>query len=237
MEKPSGPAFDPDDLGDVLASPAQPRLDSVHGQGYHYHLGDPNYPQSDLEIYPDAKLVRYSSEGLQITMTDEELGARYTNGTVIFHAESEREIRHMTVSGSGNLLLAVTSTNTDYSLPIEELPNDTQAAEEQKERQEKVNLMGRAGRDAQLRETKSGKKISKFPLAVHDQNEEGKDLTTWETIVAFNSLAETVSETVKKGKEYKVVGFLHETEKDGKTTREIYAVNVKEKSAPAPPQR
>ena len=45
--------------------------------------------------------------------------------------------------------------------------------------------------------------------------------------MAFNGLANLVAETVKKGEEYKVVGYRHERQDRGKTITEVYAATVK----------
>lgn len=234
------PLFDPDLIGTHLLVGAEPRLHSVFGEGYHFPLGDkaPENPIAELEFYPDSKMIRYTSGSIDLTMKGETFG-EYTEQGLAFTAVDDSGRQDLHVARSGDIFLF--SHHSAPSVHIEEArveegpsaPDTEKAVTEDKEKQPKVTVEGRAGRDASLRETKNGKKIAKFPLAQHEAGEDGKDATTWHTIVAFNSLAETVGETVKKGQQYKVVGFLHERVEEDKTIREIYAVNVKARA----PQR
>ncbi len=89
----------------------------------------------------------------------------------------------------------------------------------------RVELEGRVGRDPRVRETAKGVKIAKFPLAEHPDGQEGE--TVWYTIVAFKDLAQKVSETVRKGDQVKVIGYLNAHEHNDKSYPEINAVVVK----------
>lgn len=234
------PSFEPEELGFQLAATPIPRVHQAFGEGFRYALGpDPESPHADVEVYPAAKLIRYTSEGFQITLRGDAVSGEYHEGGVVFRAQTDTEHRSLTISRFGDLIATVT--------PLPVLPGETLVPEEEepavpandpilkptenptleREKQERVALLGRAGRDAQLRQTAKGTDIAKFPLAVHELDETGQDQTSWHTIVAFNGLAREVAETVKKGNEYKVIGYKHERQDKDKTIEEIYAATVK----------
>lgn len=67
----------------------------------------------------------------------------------------------------------------------------------------RVTLIGRLGRDPELRYTPSGAAVARFSLAT-DENRKGQDgqwhqETTWHNIVIWGQSAERASETLKKG--------------------------------------
>lgn len=233
------PLFDPDLLSTHLLTDAEPRLHSAFGEGYHFALGSnaPEHPDAELEFYPDTKIVRFVSGNVEVTMKGDTTG-EYTERGLVFSTDNQQGIQDLFVNRSGEIfLMSNNRTNLDLIRPLEaDSPADSeQSQSETKEKQEKVTLEGRAGRDAQLRETKNGKKITKFPLAVHELDENGQS-TIWHTIVTFNELAVKTADEVKKGLVYKVVGYLHEkTDDNNKVTREIYAVNVRPPKATQQP--
>ncbi len=99
------PTFDPEELGFQLAAHPVPRLHRIYGEGFRYPLGvDKDDPQADLEIYPAAKLIRYTSEGLTIAMTDEAISGSYEGETVVFSSVTEREARLLTINPFGEVL-------------------------------------------------------------------------------------------------------------------------------------
>lgn len=223
------PVFDPGELGQHLATTPVLRLHDTHGNGFRYALGpDSENPAGDLEVYPDARVIRYSAEGLAITVRSGTMGATYDEDGVIFADRTGHRYRHLSIARSGDVVL-FTNTITD-ALPQSEPPTlNTPTIQPDTEHQtspetgERVIVTGRAGREPRLAETKTGIPVAKFPLA--EKVEEG---TIWHNVVAFKSRAHEVSETVKKGQEYKVVGYRH-TRKDGrgKDITEIYAASVK----------
>jgi hypothetical protein len=93
--------------------------------------------------------------------------------------------------------------------------------------QERLTLSGRAGADPAFRLTSKGTLVGRFPLAIHHPD----NTTTWEQVIAFNTRAEKLKDTLHKGDAVEVVGYMHEREgkgRDGqlKTIRELYAVTV-----------
>jgi single-stranded DNA-binding protein len=93
------------------------------------------------------------------------------------------------------------------------------------ERQPRVEISGRVGRDPRVRETTQGTLIAKFPLAEHPEGLTGP--TVWHTIVAFKERATFVRDNVRKGQEVKVIGYVNDHDHNGKTYQEINAVVVK----------
>lgn len=65
-----------------------------------------------------------------------------------------------------------------------------------------VVLKGRVGQDPELKETSSNKKLAKFSIAVWA----GKEKTNWINVTAWNGLATSVYEEIRKGDEVIVVG-------------------------------
>jgi single-strand DNA-binding protein len=69
----------------------------------------------------------------------------------------------------------------------------------------KVILVGRAGKDAELHTTKSDKKVVRFTLATWENYKDDKEESGWRTetdwhnIVIWGAAAETISRNVKKG--------------------------------------
>lgn len=76
----------------------------------------------------------------------------------------------------------------------------------------KVLLIGNLGQDPEIKTLESGKKVAHFTLATNEsfKNSEGQKVeeTTWHNIVAWNSLADTASRFLKKGREVAVEGKL-----------------------------
>ncbi len=77
----------------------------------------------------------------------------------------------------------------------------------------KVILVGRVGRDAELRYTPSGASVASFSLATNyrskDPNGNWQDNTEWHNISAFGSLADFAGQYIKKGRLLYVEGRLH----------------------------
>ena len=77
----------------------------------------------------------------------------------------------------------------------------------------KVELVGFAGMNAEVKEIKKGMKIGRFSLATSEgyKNKEGEwvNNTTWHNIVLWNDSAEKAAESVKKGLCISVIGKLN----------------------------
>src|SRR4051794_21385187 len=71
----------------------------------------------------------------------------------------------------------------------------------------KVILLGNATRDAELRQTRSGKAVSNIRLATN-RIAGGQEQTQYHTVICWERLAETTGEYVKKGAPLYVEGRL-----------------------------
>lgn len=92
------PVFDPNDLGFHLTATPTPRLHDALGEGFRYSLGpDAENPAGDLEVYPDAKVIRYSSDGITISLRSRTLGAHYDADGVIFSDRTKQHYRHLSM--------------------------------------------------------------------------------------------------------------------------------------------
>ncbi|MBA3019468.1 MAG: single-stranded DNA-binding protein [Proteobacteria bacterium] len=99
----------------------------------------------------------------------------------------------------------------------------------------KVILIGRLGRDPEVRYTPDGAAVANFSIATSEEwkdkaTGEKKERTEWHRIVAFRKLGEICGEYLSKGKQVYVEGRLQTRswEKDGVTrySTEIVASDV-----------
>jgi len=99
----------------------------------------------------------------------------------------------------------------------------------------RVTLVGRLGNDPDLRQTPSGTSVATFSIATNerwnDRKGERQERVTWHRIVAWNKLAETCGEFLKKGRQVYVEGRIQyrdwmDKENNKRTTTEIVVTNV-----------
>lgn len=79
----------------------------------------------------------------------------------------------------------------------------------------KTILLGRLGKDPELRYTASQKAVCSFSLATSERRG-GKDETTWHNIVCWEKTAENVAKHLAKGSQALVEGRIQIREYDGK---------------------
>jgi single-strand DNA-binding protein len=86
----------------------------------------------------------------------------------------------------------------------------------------KVILIGRLGRDPEVRSTPSGATVAKFSIATDekftDRSGERQERTEWHNIVAWARLAEICGQYLKKGKLVYIEGSLRTDSWDDKET-------------------
>lgn len=86
----------------------------------------------------------------------------------------------------------------------------------------KVILVGRLGRDPEVRSTPSGATVAKFSIATDekftDRSGERQERTEWHNIVAWAKLAEICGQYLKKGKLVYIEGSLRTDSWDDKET-------------------
>ena len=86
----------------------------------------------------------------------------------------------------------------------------------------KVILIGRLGRDPELKYTPSGAPVAKFSLATDesfkDRTGEQQKRTEWHTIIAWNKLAEICGQYLAKGKQIYIEGSIRSRQWDDKQT-------------------
>ena len=86
-----------------------------------------------------------------------------------------------------------------------------------------VTIVGRVGRDPELRYGKNGKAIVNFSVAT-DYGRDDKKKTTWHNVVVFDTFAENVSASIHKGARVVVCGRIDISDyeaKDGTTKKKI----------------
>ena len=86
----------------------------------------------------------------------------------------------------------------------------------------KVILVGRLGKDPEIRSTPSGATVAKFTIATDerftDRSGERQERTEWHNIVAWNKLAEICGQYLKKGKLVYIEGSIRTDSWDDKET-------------------
>jgi single-strand DNA-binding protein len=101
----------------------------------------------------------------------------------------------------------------------------------------KVILIGRLGKDPELRSTAGGQTVARFSLATDekftDRNGEKQERTEWHNIVVWGKLAEICGQFLRKGKLVYIDGSIRSDSWDDKETgqkkykTEIVAQNMK----------
>lgn len=94
----------------------------------------------------------------------------------------------------------------------------------------KVQLIGRLGKDPEVIQLESGKKLAKFSLATNDNytnaNGEKIDNTEWHNIIAWGKTAEIIEKYVTKGQEIAVEGKLTNRNWEDKEGNKRYITEV-----------
>lgn len=102
---------------------------------------------------------------------------------------------------------------------------------------ERVTLIGRLGRDPEMRYTPDGKAVTSFSLAtsqkvskeracpegwVEGYNGQCWELTTWWDITTWRGLAETMNRLLRKGAMVYIEGQMSGTAREGKQTPRVW---------------
>ncbi|SKB53764.1 single-strand DNA-binding protein [Salegentibacter holothuriorum] len=94
----------------------------------------------------------------------------------------------------------------------------------------KVQLIGNVGREPEIVNLESGKKLAKFSVATNEnyKNASGERITDtqWHNIVAWGKTAELIEKYVNKGKEVGVEGKLTSRSWDDKDGNKHYITEV-----------
>ena len=89
----------------------------------------------------------------------------------------------------------------------------------------KAILIGRLGKDPELKYTKAGTAVASFSLATTIKIGE-EDKTTWHNIVAWDKTAEVVNEYLKKGSHVFIEGWINNRSYDDKDGNKRYTSEV-----------
>ena len=94
----------------------------------------------------------------------------------------------------------------------------------------KVQLIGNVGREPEIVNLESGKKLAKFSVATNENYKNGNGeritYTQWHNIVAWGKTAELIEKYVNKGKEVGVEGKLTSRSWDDKDGNKHYITEV-----------
>ena len=91
-----------------------------------------------------------------------------------------------------------------------------------------ATIVGRLGRDIEIKQTNNGKVVANFGLAVNDSY--NKDVTHWLDCVAWGKTAELLAKYTKKGSQIGINGNLQTREWDDKSgsKRKATEINVRD---------
>ena len=94
----------------------------------------------------------------------------------------------------------------------------------------KVILIGRLGKDPEMRFTPNGRAVTNFTMATNevwtDQNGEKQERTEWHRIVTWGKLAENCAKLLSKGKQVYVEGRLQTRQWDDRDGNKRYTTEV-----------
>jgi single-strand DNA-binding protein len=94
----------------------------------------------------------------------------------------------------------------------------------------KVILIGRLGKDPEMRFTPNGKAVTNFTMATSeiwsDQNGEKQERTEWHRVVTWGKLAENCAKLLSKGKQVYVEGRIQTRQWDDKDGNKRYTTEI-----------
>lgn len=94
----------------------------------------------------------------------------------------------------------------------------------------KVILIGRLGKDPDIRRTSSGTPVASFSLATseryNDRNGQKQEKTEWHNIVVWNKLADLAGQYIKKGSFVYIEGKLQTRSWDDKNGNKRYTTEI-----------
>lgn len=94
----------------------------------------------------------------------------------------------------------------------------------------KVQLIGNAGNDPEIKTFEGGKKLARLSIATNESfyNDKGEKVTDtqWHTVTAWGKTAEIIEKYVTKGKEVAVEGKLAHRSYDDKNGEKRYITEV-----------
>lgn len=91
----------------------------------------------------------------------------------------------------------------------------------------KVFLIGRLTKDAEIRVTQTGKKVASFSIAVNEgKNQQGQEIAQFFNLSAWEKTAEIIELYVKKGTKIAIVGRLQNRSWDKPDGTKGYATDI-----------
>lgn len=91
----------------------------------------------------------------------------------------------------------------------------------------KMSVVGRVGKEVEVRYTNTGRAVAQFPIAIYQGKEKEK---MWLDVIAWNHLAESCGNTIQKGETVIVEGRLqmrvYEKDDQKKRVYEIIADDI-----------
>lgn len=89
----------------------------------------------------------------------------------------------------------------------------------------KAQILGRLGRDPELKQTSTGKEYCSFRVATSSKYN-GNETTVWHSVKTWGKLAEICGKYLKKGSQVYIEGRIDNREHEGKYYSDIVATDV-----------
>ena len=90
----------------------------------------------------------------------------------------------------------------------------------------RVELLGRVGKEPEMRYTSGGTAVTNLSLATDRQRKDGESTTDWHRVVCWAKLAETINQYVAKGDRLYVTGRLVYDSYEGEDGQRRYYTEV-----------
>lgn len=90
----------------------------------------------------------------------------------------------------------------------------------------RVTLLGRLGKDPEIRHTADGNTVATISLATSFKSKGKEETTEWHRVVAFERLAEIIDQYVRKGNRLYVEGYLKTRKWEDKQGVEKYTTEI-----------
>ncbi len=89
-----------------------------------------------------------------------------------------------------------------------------------------VILIGRMGKDPEMRQTQSGKSVVNFSMATSYKPKNGDEQTEWHNVVAWDKLADIIHKYMKKGSQLYIKGKLQTRKWQDKDGNDRYTTEI-----------
>lgn len=217
-EEPQERGWDTRAIGAYLNAKGRPVFEPAFGGGEGF---DVDYLGSTMELYPQRETVIFRDEDVEIrwfhaappTLINEP-----GRQGVTFVKQTADKLKNLSIETGGTVVFAIFPGlpeapakpyatpdpevgTPEVSKPLPQTSGDGGKAKAEKD--PRVELSGRVGKDPILKKTVKGGDVLTFSVAVAN----GTEKPDWHRMVAFGERALALSETLKRGDKVDVIGY------------------------------